>query len=134
VGTSLGAAGDLRVEQSITVATNADGALELFALGGNANVWHCWQPKAAQSWSRWEDLGGPHAGRPAATANADGRLEVFALGRDGGVGRRWQGGVPPRRVDAGLVGGDGLAGRPPGRADGTRARRVRAGQRLRPGC
>jgi hypothetical protein len=75
-------------------ALNADGRLEVFALGQGANVWHSWQsaPSGA-SWSAWDGLGNPPGEsiiRIAVGRNVDGRLEVFGLSSNGAIWNCWQ--------------------------------------------
>src|ERR1700741_4802115 len=67
------------------VAANADGRLELFAVGvdasGDQQVWHLSQTAPNGGWSSWSSLGTPvpNVGMflPSVAANADGRLELF---------------------------------------------------------
>jgi hypothetical protein len=75
-------------------AQNADGRLELFALGQSAEVWHTWQLTPSDTaWSAWESLGSP-AGtliiRLGIGRNSDGRLELFGLSTDGELWNIWQ--------------------------------------------
>src|SRR5215472_11634420 len=70
---------------------NADGRLELFAMGSDQTLVHVWQKWPNGDWSAWESLGKPHptlapsgpdwlgglASVPAVGSNFDGRLEVF---------------------------------------------------------
>jgi hypothetical protein len=75
-------------------AQNADGRLELFALGQSAEVWHTWQDTPSSgSWSAWESLGQPAGAsiiRLAVGKNSDGRLELFGLSSDGELWHVWQ--------------------------------------------
>ena len=62
------------------VAQNQDGRLELFVLGRDGVVWHCWQAGVSGGpWARWSSLDKPAeaAGQLAVGAHADGRLVVF---------------------------------------------------------
>ncbi|MFN0074592.1 MAG: hypothetical protein ACKVVP_24180 [Chloroflexota bacterium] len=73
---------------------NADGRLELFALGQTAEVWHAWQSvPSGNAWSTWTSLGSP-SGTPiirlAAGRNAGGRLELFGLSSGGQLWNIWQ--------------------------------------------
>jgi hypothetical protein len=63
------------------VAQNADGRLEVFAIGPGGNLGHTWQnvPSTTTNWSGWSDLGPAITSNPAVARNADGRLEVFAI-------------------------------------------------------
>lgn len=72
-----------------TVATNADGRLELFATGSDGTPYHAWQTSPGGSWTGWNSLGGAISGAPVPTVNADGRLEVFGFA-GGGVYHNYQ--------------------------------------------
>ncbi len=77
------------------LGTNADGRLELFAVGAGQGVWHTWQSAPnSGSWSSWSNLGWPSAsarvGDVAVGANADGRLELFGSDQSGDVWHIWQ--------------------------------------------
>jgi hypothetical protein len=86
------------------VGRNADGRLEVFALGVGAQgpeLVHLWQdPTSATAWSGWDNLGSPPGqfmGALAAGDNADGRLEVFTrvgLMSTGVAWHIWQNPVP----------------------------------------
>ncbi|GAA2320538.1 hypothetical protein GCM10010149_86780 [Nonomuraea roseoviolacea subsp. roseoviolacea] len=44
----------------MTVARNADGRLEVFAVNGNGVIpLHVWQVQSDGGWSDWQGLGGP---------------------------------------------------------------------------
>src|SRR5260370_41487460 len=43
---------------AFTVATNADGRLEIIALGTDNTVYHIWETSPGGGWSEWESLGG----------------------------------------------------------------------------
>jgi photosystem II stability/assembly factor-like uncharacterized protein len=71
-----------------TVARNGDGRLELFMVGMDDKIYHCWQTTKGDStkWSwgtntttltKWRLTSNPVAAR-----NADGRLELFMVGMD----------------------------------------------------
>ncbi len=63
----------------MAVARNADGRLEVFAVGTDRALIHIWQEKPGHApWSGWESLGASIHKAPAVCRNADGRLEVFA--------------------------------------------------------
>jgi hypothetical protein len=86
------------------VARNADGRLEVAAIGNDLAVWHAWQREPGRDWSRWHSLerpGGeevisrpegarPPGPTPALARNADGLLEVFAVRNDFTVWHRKQ--------------------------------------------
>ena len=70
------------------VASNQDGRLEVFTIGGDGALWHIWQAPNGPNdgWSDWASLGGPPDTPPRNTlffvavgVNADGHLEVFAF-------------------------------------------------------
>jgi hypothetical protein len=73
---------------------NADGRLEVFALGPDCELWHIWQVTPGGSWSGWASLGGNvcFVGFPGSVEmNADGRLEVFSGTSSGmGINHKWQ--------------------------------------------
>ncbi len=73
------------------VAANADGRLEVFAMGGDGYLYHRWQaaPSSA-SFSAWSNLGNAGSLDYDVIRNADGRLEVAVLRNDGVVFRRAQ--------------------------------------------
>jgi acylphosphatase len=66
----------------LTVASNLDGRLEVFARGTDNTLMHIWQTAPNGSWSAWMSLGGVLTGAPVVARNADGRLEVFARHSD----------------------------------------------------
>jgi hypothetical protein len=76
--------------QQIVVGSNADGRLEVFALGGDRGLWHVWQQSPNGAWGDWQSLGGTELQELVLGTNADGRLEVFALGGDRGLWHIWQ--------------------------------------------
>jgi hypothetical protein len=75
-------------------ATNADGRLELFALGDDGAVWHHWQRAPNSGWAEpWVSRGRPEGVELLdliVDQNADGRLEIFAVGDDGAVWQHYQ--------------------------------------------
>ena len=73
----------------LTVGSNQDGRMEVFARGGDGAVWHNWQTAPNNGWSGWDTLGG-WVDMIAVGQNQDGRLEVFARGGDGAVWHNWQ--------------------------------------------
>jgi hypothetical protein len=86
------------------VARNADGRLEVAAIGEDLAVWHAWQREPGHHWTRWHSLelpGGkevisrplgsrPPDATPTLAGNADGLLEVFAVRNDMTVWHRKQ--------------------------------------------
>jgi hypothetical protein len=79
--------------QFLAGASNADGRLEIFAVGtGPGELEHIWQISPGAGWSSWAGLGPLTAGLPvqlAVARNADGRLELFNVG-SGGLWHNWQ--------------------------------------------
>lgn len=73
-----------------TIAINADGRLEVFAVGTDGALRHAWELAPNQSWSDWASFGGSFVGAPAFGRNADGRLEVFASTPNGVLRHVWQ--------------------------------------------
>jgi hypothetical protein len=85
-------------------ASNADGRLEVAAIGSDLAVWHAWERQAGQDWTGWYPLGKPGgeavvsgtagarppAPTPALAANFAGHLEVFAVRTDLTVWQRGQ--------------------------------------------
>lgn len=72
-----------------TIATNADGRAEIFAVANNQQLVHSWQT-GPTTWSPWLPMGGRVSGRPTVLRNADGRLEVFAISVTGEILHAWQ--------------------------------------------
>lgn len=91
-GTTFAATG------SLAVAANADGRLELFAVGGGRVVWHVaatgtdpttsWDGPAMRVLIPGQDVKLPRG--LAAVTNADGRIEVFGVSGAGEVFHAWQ--------------------------------------------
>jgi acylphosphatase len=113
------------------VATNADGRLEILALGDDGGVWQLWQTEPGGFWlgsHQWTPRG-----RPAGIAlrdlvvapHADARLAIFALGHDGGV---WQ--IAQGAPNAGWMPEWTTLGHPAGIALGTLAAMPRADGRI----
>jgi hypothetical protein len=72
------------------VGANADGRLEIFAIGDDGGLWQKWQVALNNGWNEWKTLGAPSKGislgeQFTAGINQDGRQEVFAVGSDGNV-------------------------------------------------
>jgi hypothetical protein len=93
------------------VGHNADGRLEVFAIGSFNTLWHIWQTAPSGGWSSWTSLGTPAGaaslGQPAVAQNADGRLEVFVSVLGGALWHLWQ-----TAPGAGWSGWESLAGEP----------------------
>jgi hypothetical protein len=100
----------LVVLQRPAVALNADGRVEVVAVGSEQAIWHRWQTAAQGGaaddttgghWSQWQPLGRPSGQEILAVLglaqNADGRLELFTVASDGSVWHRWQQ-APGRRT------------------------------------
>jgi subtilisin family serine protease len=74
-----------------TVASNADGRLEVFVRGTDNNLYHKWQTAANGAWTpNWASLSGVLDGNIGTGRNADGRLEVFVRGTDNNLYHKWQ--------------------------------------------
>ena len=77
-----------------SVASGADGCLELFLVDNGENLWHRRQEAATGDWSQWSSREAPPAvglvGSPAVAAGAEGRLELFVAGTDGALWHTWQ--------------------------------------------
>jgi|GEM_PF-6121444 len=72
---------------------NTNNSLEVFAHGGDGNIWHNWESSAGSTtWNGWVPLqsGYGFKGDPVVGMNSDGRVEVFALGNDGNIWHNWQ--------------------------------------------
>jgi hypothetical protein len=78
--TSLGGQG---IQQVVT-GSNADGRVQVFALGGDGAVYSQWQMTTG-GWSGWAFYGGSSIRQIAAGRDAGGRLELFAVGGDQNV-------------------------------------------------
>jgi hypothetical protein len=72
-------------QAAVSIISNADGHLEVFALGADGQLYHLqlW----LSGWSDWVSLRSPKGGflsqaTVSIISNADGHLEVFALGAD----------------------------------------------------
>ena len=74
----------------LTVATNADGRMELFGVDGDHHLVHCWQRQinASGEWSEWAGLGGDILPGLGVGLNDNGRLGVFAVGATNGAVQR----------------------------------------------
>ena len=81
--------------KSHVVGRNADGRLEIFAVGDDNALWQKWQVAPNNGWSEWKTLGTPARDTSLTEQftvgrNQDGRQEVFAVGSDGNVWQIWQ--------------------------------------------
>jgi hypothetical protein len=82
---------------SLTATHNHAGLVELFAVGGDGQVWHRWQQtdNGDVYWTGWQHLGpNIHAKSVTVATASDGRLEVFAVGQNGNVYHMWQTSLP----------------------------------------
>jgi hypothetical protein len=72
------------------ITHDQNGALELFIVGSNQNLYHNYQTGA--SWSGWISLGGTFAQniRPCIGPNADGRLQIFLNQVNGVMDTSWE--------------------------------------------
>jgi hypothetical protein len=86
--------GDWEEFFSPSIATNADGRLQVFIVGKNDRLYSKWQLPTGGWSSQWLDLGGnwarPALARPSVEQNSDGRLELFMLGNDLHLYHKWQ--------------------------------------------
>ena len=83
-----------------TVGLDAQGQLEVFAVGTDGALWQIQQERTPNSlgWSNWLSLGNPpgvQIGVPGGSApvvgtNQDGRLEVFLVASDSALWHNWQ--------------------------------------------
>jgi hypothetical protein len=76
------------------LSQNADGRLEIFAVGTDGAFWHLWQTTPNGTWSAWDRLGKPgtveFSPPPTIGRNQDGRLEPLLIGNDGALWHLWQ--------------------------------------------
>ena len=89
----LAAYQDIPLASPIATAPNADGRLEMFAVGRNGRSYSSWQTSPNGTWTGWSPLGGGvlPAGAPISVGrNADGRLEMFAVAANGRSYSSWQ--------------------------------------------
>ncbi len=74
-----------------TLSRNADGRLEIFALGTDDCLWHIWQTAPSNGWSGWVRQGDARLkGRIHVTHSNDRRLEIFVRGQDNTIWHIWQ--------------------------------------------
>jgi hypothetical protein len=73
----------------VDVIQNADGRLEVFAVGTDGAFWRIWQNVPNGTWNQWTSLGTPSNMQldtgPTVVKNKDGRLEVLIVGSDGAL-------------------------------------------------
>jgi hypothetical protein len=86
---------DASLTHQLTVGSNQDGRLEVFAVAGDGNVWHVWQTSPNGGFGSWEALGRPVVGirstdRISVVNNEDRRQELFLIGMDGALWHIWQ--------------------------------------------
>ncbi len=74
----------------VSVVSNSDGRLEIFARGNDGACWHNWQTTPNGAWNGWASLGGGITDTPVAARNSDGRLVVFVRGTDGNLYQNYQ--------------------------------------------
>ncbi len=86
------ALGNQPVEDPVAVGQNADGSLEVFAVGAaDHSLKHIWQKGADGDWSAWADMGGSLESGPVVARNKSGQLEVFGIdARNQSLLHRWQ--------------------------------------------
>ncbi|MEV0129151.1 fibronectin type III domain-containing protein [Dactylosporangium sp. NPDC050688] len=71
------------------IITNSDGLAQIFARGGDNNLYTSTQA-ANGTWSAWTNLSGLIFSDPTAVLNANGRITVFAIGGDHSIWYRLQ--------------------------------------------
>jgi C1A family cysteine protease/acylphosphatase len=76
------------VKQVVPIS-NADGRIEVLAIGSDNALWHLWQTAPNNGWSGWASLGGG-VKQISAIRNADGRIEILAIGSDDALWHMWQ--------------------------------------------
>ena len=84
-----GPLGSTEQATSIAVGSNANGSLEIFAIGADSYLYRNYQ--SPSGWSGWSQLLGGWQGKTIKEGrNTDGRLEVFLIGLDNQVYHNWQ--------------------------------------------
>ncbi|MFF5234610.1 fibronectin type III domain-containing protein [Dactylosporangium sp. NPDC000521] len=73
------------------IITNSDGLTQMFARGGDNNLYTAVQA-ADGTWGAWTNLSGLIFSDPVAVKNANGRITVFAIGGDHAIWSRLQNG------------------------------------------
>jgi hypothetical protein len=88
--------GQQQLITDVSVASNYDGRLEVFALAKGNNLVHSSQVSpGSDRWSGWESLGRNNiVSRPTAVSTNDGRIEVFGIGPNGDLKHRSQASIP----------------------------------------
>lgn len=79
-----------KIADQISVGKNADGRLEVFAVGPKGNMLTSFQEEPNGDWSEWFSMGGNLDGAPAVGNNQDGRLEIFARDAGKAMVHAWQ--------------------------------------------
>ena len=75
----------------LAIGTNFDGTLELFAVGGDGNIYGFRQASdPSYSWGSPLWFGGNQMKQVSVGRNEDGRLELFAVHQNGHVYHRWK--------------------------------------------
>ena len=72
------------------VSQNADGHMEIFAVGDDNAAWHSWQGSRNGIFGSFASAGGSLQPGCIVAKNFDGRLEVFAIGTDNAVWHSFQ--------------------------------------------
>src|SRR2546430_722900 len=92
--TSLGSPPGVRWGARPSVARNADGRLEVFALDSSGTLWHIQQTSPGMNWNSWASPGvAPNINvlpDLVVQGNADGRMEIFALDSAVALWHIWQ--------------------------------------------
>ena len=100
-----------RIVPTPAMTANADGRLEVFAVGTDGRLWQVFQTTANGAWGRWVRLSGTRVRSPAVARQPDGRLAVFAVGAGGALRRAVQ--TAPNNGWSGLMSlGGRIVGRP----------------------
>ena len=90
----LAAYQDIPLASPIAAAPNADGRLQMFAVGRNGQSYSSWQTSPNGNWTQWTPLGGTTPLPPTApisvAPNADGRLQMFVVADNGRSYSSWQ--------------------------------------------
>jgi len=83
--------GGCLIDWGIDVGYNADGRLEVFAIGTDYAMWHMWQTVPSSGpWTGWYTMGGTTRSGPTIVGGDFDRLDVYAVGVDGRWWRNWQ--------------------------------------------
>src|SRR5262249_27418178 len=77
--------------QSISVAREQNGRMDIFALGVDNAIYYTSQYSAGiDMWTAWKSLGGVNLSFTVGTHAGTGQLEVFALGTNHRVFKKWE--------------------------------------------